>query len=188
MTRYQYGFLTKCAAHGVDGRKLLKKAQTVTYAASPFLPTPAYASGLLMPSPVRDVMLPDKNKVIAAGPQTAQGAAKAEQPTLANPNGGVTMARGQDGKMTVVNPASLPNQTWNQRLGMSGRGGNMLLGAGIGSTILLLHEALRRRRSKDERKHYLMKALLGGLGGVAVGALADKGTRANLARMMTGKK
>lgn len=185
MTRYQYGFLTKCAAHGVDGRKLLKKAQTITYGQTPIISGPA--AGVLGPN-ILTTPLPNKNKIISAGPQTAQGAAKSEQPTFANPNGGVTMARGQDGKMTVVDPASLPGQTWNQRLGLSGRGGNMLLGAGIGSTLLLLHEALRRRRSKDERKHYLMKALLGGLGGVAVGALADKGTRANLARMVTGKK
>ena len=169
MTRYQLGFLKKCASHKIDGRSLLKRAQARTYGTQE-PPGGAYAP---MGTRILYGALPNKDDVRATGPLNSRGAEKAERPTLAHPTPGVTHLQTSDGGMRQVSPSQLPAPAWHQRYGLSAQQGGALLGAGVTGLAALLHETLRRRRGKQDRKSYLLKPLVAALAGGAVGALSQ---------------
>lgn len=125
MTRYEQGFLKKCAEYGVDGRAFLKKAQ----------------------------------EAAAQQPQTSSTPSTLERAKgLAKDQYNAALAWGKANQPTV---------------------GGALGGGAAGATALLLHELMRQRKGKDDRKRYLRKALVGLiLGGVAGGLGAHYGQQA----------
>ena len=131
MTRYEQGFLKKCAEHGVDGRVLLKKAQE---------------AAAQQPEQPQQPQTPETPSTL----ERAKGFAKDQY--------NAALDWGKANQSTV---------------------GGALGGGAVGATALLLHELMRQRKDKDDRKHYLRKALAGlVLGGAAGGLGAHYGQQA----------